>query len=97
MTPDPIAQRSPDTNDEITLVQTCRGCPEQYDAFIGDEKVAYLRLRHGEFRVDVPACGGKTIFRAEPDGDGSFEADEVPIYLAAAKAAILTYRSLNPS
>jgi plasmid stability protein len=31
----------------VRLVRTCFACPEQYDAFIGEEKVGYLRLRHG--------------------------------------------------
>ena len=35
---------------EIKLIQTCGACPEQYDAFIGEEQVGYLRLRHGYFR-----------------------------------------------
>ena len=30
----------------VTLVQTCGACPEQYDAYIDDKKIAYLRLRH---------------------------------------------------
>ncbi len=30
----------------VRLVQTCFACPEQYDAFIGEEKAGYLRLRH---------------------------------------------------
>jgi hypothetical protein len=46
----------------ITLRLTCSTCPEQYDAFIGDRKVGYLRLRWGEFRVDYPDCGGEMIY-----------------------------------
>ena len=74
---------------EITLVQTCGACPEQYNAFIGDEQVGYLRLRHGYFRVDYPDCGGETIYSAEPKGDGCFECDERKYYLEEAKKAIL--------
>lgn len=46
----------------ITLRLTCSACPEQYDAFIGDRKVGYLRLRWGEFRVDYPDCGGEMTY-----------------------------------
>ena len=73
---------------EITLVQTCFACPEQYDAFIGEMQVGYLRLRHGEFRVDCPDCGGVTVYEAQPDGDGEFADDERERYLGEAKAAI---------
>ena len=74
---------------EITLVQTCGACPEQYDAFIGDNQVGYLRLRHGYFRVDYPDYNGETIYSAEPKGDGCFECDERDHYLKEAKKAIL--------
>ncbi len=75
--------------EEIKLVETCGACPEQYDAFIGDEQVGYLRLRHGSFRVDFPSCGGETIYRAEPKGDGMFDSDERDFYLNEAKEAII--------
>ena len=72
----------------IRLELTCGACPEQYEAFIGDRQVGYLRLRHGHFRVDYPDCGGETIYAASPRGDGTFEADERDAYLAEALAAI---------
>jgi hypothetical protein len=72
----------------IKLVQTCYACPEQYDAFIGDVQVGYLRLRHGRFRVDVPNCGGQTIYEASPQGDGIFDHDERDYYLRFAVDAI---------
>ena len=47
----------------IKLVRTSVAVPEQYDAFDDSgEQVGYLRLRHGRFRVDFPANGGRTIF-----------------------------------
>jgi hypothetical protein len=73
----------------ITLVRTCYACPEQYDAFGADGKqVGYLRLRHGEFRVDVPDVHGQTVYEAEPRGDGMFEVDERERFLIAAIEAI---------
>lgn len=77
---------------EIRLDQTCSACPEQYDAFIGDERVGYLRLRHGRFTVEVPDVGGKLVYEAEPKGDGCFADDERDYYLAKAVVAILEER-----
>ena len=70
---------------------TCSACPEQYDAFIGDRKVGYLRLRWGEFRVDYPDCGGEMIY-CHVFGDplqGTFDSDEQRAHhLEFAKTAI---------
>jgi hypothetical protein len=54
----------------IKLVRTCFACPEQYDAFDGEKKVGYLRLRHGCFTVDYVADGNdEEIYNASPSGD----------------------------
>lgn len=74
---------------QIELVMTCAACPEQYDAFYKGKQVGYLRLRHGEFRVDFPTCGDETIFYSEEmQGDGMFEDDEREHFLMKAKEAI---------
>jgi len=73
---------------EITLVQTCFACPEQYEAFLDGKLVGYLRLRHGFFRVDYPDAGGETIYSAETKGDGIFSRDERDFHLEMAKKAI---------
>lgn len=73
----------------IRLEMTCSACPEQYDAFMGDTQVGYLRLRHGHFRVDFPECGGETIYEADTSGDGYFDDAERDYHLGRAKAAIL--------
>jgi hypothetical protein len=75
--------------DIIRLEETCGACPEQYDAYLGDEKVGYLRLRHGYFTVTCPWVGGKLVYEAQPRGDGLFEYEERDRYLEAACAAIL--------
>jgi hypothetical protein len=75
-------------NNLIKLNLTCPACPEQYDAFMDGEQVGYLRLRHGEFRVDFPDCGGGTIYEAHPKGDGAFDDDEREFYLNEARRAI---------
>jgi len=75
--------------DRIVLELTCGGCPEQYDAYLYDEKVGYLRLRHGYFSVRYPSSCGEEIYSAQPRGDGIFECDERDYYLNEAKKAIL--------
>lgn len=72
----------------VHLKLTCSAFPEQYEAFRGGVQVGYLRLRHGTFRVDYPDVGGKTIYTAEPQGDGFFEKDEREHFLRKAVEAI---------
>jgi len=75
---------------EIELRQTCGACPEQYDAFIDNKQVGYLRLRHGFFSVDCPDAGGVEVFATnDVSGDGMFTDEERPIMLQSAKEAIL--------
>jgi hypothetical protein len=78
------------TIDGIKLAMTCPACPEQYDALGPDGvQVGYLRLRHGEFRVDHPCCGVETIFYSEEaTGDGAFEPSERMQFLEQAVTAI---------
>ena len=67
------------TPDDITLVMTCSACPEQYDAFVGDQRVGYLRLRWSTFEVTCPDVGGETVYETEIGDsgfDGCFENDE---------------------
>lgn len=70
---------------KLELRMTCPACPEQYDVFDDcGSKVGYFRLRHGVFTVDVPDCGGETIYEAYPNGDGIFDDNERLIFLAKA-------------
>jgi hypothetical protein len=64
-----------------TLVRTCYACPEQYDVFIGETQIGYLRLRHGTFRADYPDYNGDTVYTVYPEGDGIFEPKERDKYL----------------
>lgn len=74
---------------DIQLKQTCSACPEQYDAFDSQgRQIGYLRLRHGNFTVEHPHCGGRLIYEAQPDGDGCFEDYEREFYLSKAKLAL---------
>jgi len=79
----------------VMLVQTCSACPEQYDAYIGDERVAYLRLRHGIFRVECPDVGGDLVLHGAPDGDGSFTNYERHHWLSVATDLIQVWHSLK--
>jgi hypothetical protein len=74
------------------LVRTCLACPEQYDVFddLG-QQVAYFRLRHGRFRVNVPDHGGEEIYHANPKGDGIFLNEERVKYLTEAILAVQEY------
>jgi hypothetical protein len=71
---------------KLKLLQTCSSSPEQYDAYLGDELVGYLRLRHGYFRAE---CHGKVVYDSYPKGDGIFEDDEREQELNNACKAIL--------
>jgi hypothetical protein len=81
---------------EIRLERTCHACPEQYDAFLGERQVGYLRLRHGRFRVDCPDVEGATVYEAHPKGDGFFDADEREHYLSEARRAIVQWLNGQP-
>lgn len=75
-------------NIEIKLVKTCEACPEQYDAFLGERLVGYLRLRHGYFNVEYPCVGGELLYEADTKGDGMFDSDEREFHLGKAVRAI---------
>lgn len=79
----------------LDIKMTCEAMPEQYDVFKDGKQVAYLRLRHGEFRVDAPDCGKETIYETEPNGDGIFDADERLKYMELAMQAILNTSPQN--
>jgi hypothetical protein len=73
---------------QFQLLKTCYACPEQYDVSLNGKDVAYLRLRHGRFYAAVPDVGGKVVYEANPNGDGSFDDDERDKHLTAACVAI---------
>lgn len=70
------------------LNRTCYACPEQYDVFLNEEQVGYLRLRHGVFRCDYPTCGGETLYYVYCDSDGIFSDEERNEYISKAIHAI---------
>jgi hypothetical protein len=82
----------------VKLVRTCTACPEQYDAYIGERKVGYLRLRGGAFTVQCPDCDlfGPYVYAAATIGHGEFAESEREHHLTAAKDAIAKWAAENP-
>lgn len=76
----------------LDLVNTCYACPEQYDVYMADKQVGYLRLRHGWFRCDANKCGGPMIYHTnECKGDGIFTDIERDYFLQEAIAALIAW------
>jgi len=78
---------------------TCSACPEQYEVYgpVGHQ-VAYVRLRHGELRVDIPVCGGETVLSTQIfDCDGHFNSqNERVVWLThCAKIINLKYDEID--
>ena len=55
---------------EYEFRMTCGACPEQYDVFVADKMVAYIRLRWDRLRVEAPDYGGDAIYVHDFDDDG---------------------------
>ena len=59
---------------------TCIACPEQYDVYQSDcdTPCAYVRLRWGKPRVQVPDVGGKEVYYHEWEDwlKGCFDTEE---------------------
>ncbi len=70
----------------LQLHQTCGCSPEQYDVYYKEEKIGYLRLRHGRFRAEYK---GKIVYSSDTYGDGMFTDEERHGHLQAASKAIL--------
>lgn len=64
---------------DFTLKLTSPACPEQYDAYYGEETVpcAYFRLRNGIFNVRVPDVDGLVVYQTNDiAGDGCFDNEQ---------------------
>lgn len=72
------------------LEQTCMACPEQYDVYLNDEMIGYLRLRHGSFTASYPDWNGNLVYHTtEVIGDGIFASSERMTQLTKAVTALL--------
>lgn len=73
----------------LTFTLTCPACPEQYNVYLGDKQVGYVRLRHGKLWATASDHKGETVYEAETKGDGMFDTDEErERHLTAIAAAI---------
>lgn len=62
----------------LRFVETCGACPEQYDVFLDDRQVGYVRLRHGYLSIRYPDVSGDEVYQAYPrNSDGCFTDDGV--------------------
>lgn len=64
---------------DFVLKLTSIACPEQYDAYYGEEAVpcAYFRLRNGIFNVRVPDVEGHVVYETtDIVGDGCFDNEQ---------------------
>ena len=54
-------------------VMSCPVCPEQWDVFIDEHTVGYLRLRWGHFKAVFPDHTGDIVYETTRiTGDGAF-------------------------
>ena len=65
-------------NKEYYLRRTCFACPEQYDVFLEDAWVGYIRLRHSWFLVTCPDYNKVFLEEKVDEGQhtGIFEDEE---------------------
>jgi len=78
--------------------QTCAQSPEQWDVFIGDDLVGYVRYRWGELTAEYPDVGGELVFEKTMEREtGQLTAEErgqsLPIIAGRLKRAHRRNRS----
>lgn len=75
---------------ETKLRCTCSAAPEQYDVFLANQQIGYLRLRWGEFFAAYPGLGGEIVYEALiEDKASSFSDEERGEHLPKAVDALL--------
>lgn len=62
---------------DLLFEMTCSACPEQYEVYLNDRQVGYVRLRYGVLRVDYPECLDETIYvkKIGEEYTGQFESN----------------------
>ena len=75
----------------VRLIRMPGDNPEQYEAFIGMDKIGYLRLQNRTFTVEYLSdyTARSIVYTAKPDGVGTFSGYERSFYLNAAQAALI--------
>lgn len=53
----------------LKFIETCCACPEQYDVYLDNKQIGYVRLRWGIVSASYPNYEGLTVYR-EQVGDG---------------------------
>lgn len=67
-------------------------CPEQYDVMRNGQRIAYVRLRHGNYTVECPDVGGETVLSMlVPNHAGNFSDENKDFYLKLAAEVIVTW------
>lgn len=62
-----------------SINQTCSACPSQWDAKTDTGEDVYIRVRHGNFTLDV---NGSNVLRGHPEGvDGCMSTSEMISYV----------------
>lgn len=75
-----------------TLKMTCPFAPEQYDVYMGEKRIGYLRLRHGYFSVRYPDANGENVYEStDSEGDGEFVNSERRKFLTKAVDVLLSH------
>lgn len=54
----------------LLFEQTCFACPEQYDVFLENEQIGYVRLRWGHLSASYPDVGGADVYSTVIGVDG---------------------------
>lgn len=81
---------------------TCGGCPEQYDVFMDNKQVSYVRLRHGWLYVSDPSMDNiwwqiddTDDVNPQLEGDGNFDSPEERYYFLNKIADVITDKGLE--
>lgn len=101
-----VLQNNDISIDGLLFKQTCFACPEQYDVYQGDKKVAYVHLRHGHLSLSN-ADISEDWFNVEADnnsilksyylvGDDWFDDDNERVFYLTLFAKII-HKKLNNS
>lgn len=62
-----------------SLIQTCGGCPSQWDGKTDQDGDIYIRLRHGYFYIELD---NHMIYNARPEGyDGVMGTEDMIEYV----------------
>lgn len=80
---------------EVRLRVTCESCPEQYDAFVDDRQVGYLRMRHNRFAVYCPHYGDELVFETTTGFEWTTEEREAYLEHACSRIRAWLARQLD--